>query len=422
IAAIVGDNGDKPIPGAVLAELQMLVPRLGKALGNLVLRARRAATIPSTLPTFVDVPPARIAAPDAVTLPPQLAVSSASTTSSSAPVTPTTPEASTTLPQPAASVSIADATLEAGPAVPPSPGAKAREALLQATARAWLAHPPDSEIDGLVAVLIGPSVDAARAAIPRIVAAGARALPSLARAFPGPVGGDDSNDAVVRLATSPLFEVLERFGADRVAPIVVFALDHKDRGTRFAAVVACRQLTIPAALQGLSRRLFDLEPRIAALATDALAHSRDQAGYDAMLTRLRDLCRRGDDHERRGAVRALAGLRDVEAIAALIDLLPVRPRDLAEEARLALVEITRQDFGVAERRWRAWLADRGAAPRRRWLIEALAHRELPLRRAAADDLADEGVALFGYRADALPGERQEALIRLCGALREPVPS
>ncbi len=394
IGAVVGDNGDKPIASVVLAELQMLVPRLGKALGNLVLRARRAATVSSTLPTFLDAP----------LVPPTAAAGVAADVVTAA----------------AASV---DAALEVGPALPPSPGARGKEAVLQATARAWLAHPVDVELEGLVAALQQDG-DVARAAVARIVAAGMRALPAIARAFPGPapVGEHSAADATARLLRTPLFEVIERLGADRVAPIVVFALDHKDRHVRFGAVVACRQLELPAAIPGLSRRLFDAEPRIAALATDVLAHGRDQPGYDAVLTRLRDLCRRGDDVERRLAVRALAGLRDVEAIGVLIDLLPVRPRELAEEARLALVEITRQDFGIAERRWRAWFADHGTQPRRRWLIEALAHRELPLRRAAAEDLADDSIPLYGFRADGSFSERTEALERLCQALREPMPS
>ena len=407
IGAVVGDNGDKAIASTVLAELQAFVPRLGKALGALVLRARRAATVPTTLPSPAAPEPADVVVPAPVELAAAIAAPAI-----------TTPATSVERARP-----ITADVVDGGPALPPSPGAKAREALLQATARAWLAHPVDDDAEALVATL-QEDVDAARAAVVRVVALGARALPALARAFPGPksVVDESAADAATRVLATPMFEVLQRLGEDRVAPIVVFALDHKDRHVRFGAVVACKQLEIPAALPGLGRRLFDTEPRIAALATDALAHARHLPGYDAVLTRLRDLCRRGDDTERRFAVRALAGLRDVEAIGVLIDLLPVRPRELAEEARLALVEITRQDFGVAERRWRAWLADHGGAPRRRWLIEALAHRELPLRRAAAEDLADDGIALFGYRADGTPGDRADALVRLCQALGEPVPA
>ncbi len=498
IGAVVGDNADKVIASVVLAELQMVAPRLSKALGNLVLRAKAAATartstpppLPVSLPPLpvadavrapaVEAPvvaaaPAIVEAPlaevPAVVEAPAIVAEAPAVVEAQAPAiaAPAAPIAAPATVEPAPSglapplptpgsqagfpplpppVTVADAVEPPvdpaprprmptvtplplrlsslppadGPALPPSPGARAKEALLQATARAWLAAPADADVDALVATL-QQDLDAARAAIPRLVAMGARALPALARAFPGVavVVDEAAADASARLLASPMFEVLRRLGDDRCAPIVVFALDHKDRHVRFGAVVASKMLDVPAALPGLGRRLFDPEPRIAAFATDVLAHAQHVPGHDAVLARLRDLCRRGDDTERRLAVRAVAGLRDVGAIAALIDLLPVRPRDLADEARLALVEITRQDFGVAERRWRAWFADHGHKPRKRWLIDALAHRELPLRRAAADDLADEGAALFGYRADGPPGERAGALMRVCEALGEPLP-
>ncbi len=458
IGAVVGDNGDKVVASVVLAELQMVVPHLSKALGNLVLRARAAnlrtstppplpVSLPPLEPTVAPVEPAIAEAPARASA--ALVEHAAKRVEPAAPILappPPTPGSHALFPPLPPPATVAD-TVEpsssavelrmpavlpppvrvsssiGAPALPPSPGARAKEALLQATARAWLAAPAEPDVDALVATL-QQDLDAARAAIPRVVALGARALPSLARAFPGTSGVVDeaAADAATRLVASPMFEVLRRLGDDKCAPIVVFALDHKDRHVRFGAVVASKMLDVQAALPGLGRRLFDPEPRIAAFATDVLAHAQHVPGHDAVLARLRDLCRRGDDIERRLAVRALAGLRDVGAIAALIDLLPVRPRDLADEARLALVEITRQDFGVAERRWRAWFADNGHKPRKRWLLDALVHRELPLRRAAADDLADEGVALFGYRADGPPGERAVALMRMCEALGEPLPT
>jgi hypothetical protein len=121
-------------------------------------------------------------------------------------------------------------------------------------------------------------------------------------------------------------------------------------------------------------------------------------------------------------MRAVAALRDTEAVFVLLDLVGARPRELGEEARAALVELTRQDFGTAERRWRAWYTDHQREPRRRWLLQALTHRDLSLRTAAADDLAEEGTALLGYHPEDAPADRAEALARVCAALGEPIPS
>ena len=121
-------------------------------------------------------------------------------------------------------------------------------------------------------------------------------------------------------------------------------------------------------------------------------------------------------------VRAVAALRDVDAVDTLIDFVGARPRELADLAIHALVELTREDFGTAERRWRAWYTAHRHESRRRWLLLALTHRDRALRAAAADELADDGVALMGYLPDAPAGERHEALVRLYASLREPLPS
>ena len=302
-----------------------------------------------------------------------------------------------------------------GDIVVPSPGAQARESLLLATSRAWRATGHDPALEALVTTVSAGGQAAAAAAV-KLSAAGLIAMPALLRAFPGPIHSDlfalGADEAARRIVDTPLIQTLLRLGPDAVAPIIVGAIDHDDRIPRFAAVACARALALPAALPGLLRRVFDDDPALAGLATDALGAMRSDPGYDAALERLRDLSRRGNDDERRAAVRALGALRDAGGLSVLIDLLPVRPRDIAEEARAALVEITRQDFGLAERRWRAWLADHGDEPRHHWLLEALLHRELGLRQAAADDLADDGVGLFGYRADAPVSEREEAVATL----------
>lgn len=443
IGAIVGDNDEKPIPPTLLGELLRLQPALKRALTALVMSARRAAEpagAGSPLPSgkgaggAVDaveprveptVEPVVIAAP--VDLPP-------------APIpTPTPTPAPTPTPTPIElpiAVAKTATPLPSAPggalAVAPSPGAQAKEALLQATWRAWLAVPVDDGIAGLVRAL-EVAGEGANAAVVRLVTIGLPAMPALARAFPGSgsSGGstvgmsDEGVSAVVRskgLVESPFFDLLERVGPDRMAPIVVGALDDPDRRRRFAAAVAARRFLLAAAIPALGRRLLDAEPSIAATALDAMTHFKGTAACDAVCARLRDLCRRGHDHERRNAMRAVAALRDIEAVPVLLDLVGARPRELGEEARSALVELTRQDFGTAERRWRAWYTDHQREPRRRWLLQALAHRDLSLRIAAADDLAEDGTALLGYHPDDAPVDRAEALVRVCSALGEPVPS
>ncbi len=443
--AVVGDNGERAVPPAALAELHMVVPRLGRALGNLILRARTAA-----LPTPSPEP----AGPRDSARPPLIVFGGgdddalvddlASRALQERPPLP--PEdhqqdrrvEQRELPRAhdddQATIEVGDEELEASrpsergalstpphagvsdDALAPSPGAHARESLLVATWRSWLAHAvvsADDDLDELVAIL-GADEAAALSASQQLVAAGPRSLLALARAFPGlithhPFGSAPSSSAMLAAqAATPFFRTLKELGADAVAPILVGELDHDDRQHRFGAVVGLSIIDVPAALPRLAQRAFDAEQRLASLAIEVLG--RQSASPDAapILARLRDLCRRGDDFQRLRAVRAVAGLRDAGALPVLIDLLGARPRDVADEARAALVEITCQDFGTAERRWRAWFADHGQETRNGWLVDALDHKDVALRRAAAAALRDAGVELFGYRADAVQRDRDAA--------------
>jgi len=328
---------------------------------------------------------------------------------------------------------------DGGTAVAPSPGANARESLLVATWRAWLHHPitsRDDELDELLTALaattgatdIAGAADAA--AVQRLVGAGPRALPALARAFPGVLAHHPfEGSAVIGVEPSTFFQVLMRLGADAVAPILVGELDSTDRLHRWGAIYGLSLLDVPAAMPRLAQRAFDSESRLAILAVQVLLQQRQrsrslavasdpaladrrESDFSTVLLRLRDLCRRGDDFERQRSVRALAALRDPGSVNPLIDLLGARPKEIAEEARTALIEITGQDFGTAERRWRAWLADNADKPRRAWLVDSLGHREAALRRTAAEELRDEGVALFDYRADAPLREREASLVAI----------
>ena len=398
IGAIVGDNHDTPISPSLMGDLLRLQPALQRGLTALVVSARQLGpepVVPAVAPAVVPA-----VAPAPVVLPPVAQAQAPSSTASPFSVPRTS------------SVTVA-----------PSPGAQAKEALLQATWRAWLAVPVDDDMAALVATLAGPG-EGAVAAAQRVLASGLSAMPAMARAFPGGAGVVDDGRIVISeaLLQGPYFDLLQRLGPDRAAPIVVGALDDPDRRRRCAAVVAARHFGLAAAVPALGRRLLDAEPAIASLAIDAVGQLKGAPGYDAVCVRLRDLCKRGHDHERRHAMRAVAALRDIEAVAVLLDLVGARPRELAEDARLALVELTRQDFGTAERRWRAWYTEHKHEPRRRWLLDALMHRDLSVRTAAADDLAEDGIALLGFHPGAAPADRHEALTRLCAALGERVPS
>jgi hypothetical protein len=511
---LYGDNGDKAIPPSSLAELHMVVPRLGKALRNLILRRKRAraaeeereaeeaardvvapkaeaqnvpvvdvdlgldsdedeAELDAALDSmsalddgsFAERPPEEeidaadldqevgdeviVAAsatpppapqhsgemeawaddPDAVEEDIELDISivsreGAPVSDDDAPVElpsagpaqapepvvaePAARPSPPPLPKRKAKAAAKVARIAGGPA--PSPGADARESVLLATWRDWLRH-EDAETDELVGALHQPG-DAGRVAINAVVARGPRSMPSVARYFPGvlsvhPFGPMPSRPSVEQFSDATA--CLAKLGAGLAAPILIGELDHEDRLHRYTAVWCLSQLKVPAALPRLAQRAFDPEARVAMLALEVLPQYAVFAGYEKVVAWLREYCRRGDEFQRTRAVVAAAELKDTGALDHLINLLGTRPKEVAEEAHRALVEITRQDFALSERRWRAWVADHQEQPRLHWVVEGLAHKEASIRAAAFAELQGLSRDHFGYRPEASRKEREPAV-------------
>jgi HEAT repeat protein len=93
------------------------------------------------------------------------------------------------------------------------------------------------------------------------------------------------------------------------------------------------------------------------------------------------------------AARAAGTLRDNGGIPQLIELLASSDRFIQEAALESLCSITGQQHGLKPHRWRSWYEEHGKRHRVEWIIDSLRHRDLPVRRWAADEL----VRITGHR-------------------------
>jgi hypothetical protein len=114
------------------------------------------------------------------------------------------------------------------------------------------------------------------------------------------------------------------------------------------------------------------------------------------------------------AIVGITELRDRLAVPILIDLVDSKDAELAEAARQALIEITKQDFAKSRRRWRSWMAAHGDEARTDWLFAGLGHKVAEIRFAAAEELWQITGEYFGYHFDAPKREREEARERWHG--------
>jgi hypothetical protein len=368
VAALVGDNGDRAIPLDVVAGLHRIGPRLGHALAALILRRKHAGATGEAIPRSSASPTPSTAPSSPLSSPPSSPTATPLSSPTATPTATRAEDAAAGRPAelelalddapatPSTTTQVQPATMQVQPATILSPG------VLLARWHAWR----DGSGDDVHRADVDGAAGGDERAAARVRAAGAAALPALARAFPGPLlpspfaGPARPLSAWARPAPGSVPGLLVDLGAEASAPIVVGALEDAARDARWAATWLLATLPVPAALPRLAARVFDVESRIAALAVEVLRLRRHDPGFAAVLERLRNVCRRGDNDERAQAVGALAGLRDAGAVPVLVGMLEARPAELAAAAHDALVVLAGVDHGFSTSRWRAWCATGGA--------------------------------------------------------------
>ncbi len=231
-------------------------------------------------------------------------------------------------------------------------------------------------------------------------------LPRLRHRLPGRLWIDRHAPAAKQTRASqhgPLLALTVRLG-ERAVPLLAELIGAEPRELRYYATLACCEVRSPALTLGLATRLFDADHGVRAAAIDALA------GYppreiDGALTAVRASLFGKPEHARTAAY-GLGELRDIGAIPALIDIL--QDGAVAEDARRALVVITKQDFGIKARKWRSWWEREQDRPRIEWLLDGLAHHDDGLRQASAEELNRLTGESFGDRHDLPRAQRDEA--------------
>lgn len=251
-----------------------------------------------------------------------------------------------------------------------------------------------------------------REMIRQLVALGPATLPSLARSFPGYLrydlfGNFDHRPDAKSL--SALCEVLVCLGDKMASPVVVGALHSEIREQRAAAIIVLGSLDIPAAQSGLCHCLLDVEARVAYSAADfCTARGRKDLPKAAEQSLHKALA--SDDMDLRArAIRAARASLDRASIPELIKILDGRDKYLVEEAHQALREISKHDLPASSKKWRQWWQEHGQQAREQWLIDALTARDRDLQEGALRELQTISGQLTPLRQDASKAER-EALV------------
>lgn len=216
---------------------------------------------------------------------------------------------------------------------------------------------------------------------------GEPALLRLAAQFPGAleVLRRDLRALPPPSAHGPLIRTAILLGADFV-PHLVDLFDHPSPDVRFYAAFVFQELRDSRAMRPLSELAFDTSGDVRVISMRVLETYSRQAGFADAVRVVRAQLDSTNRTRQLYAARAVGTLRDIAAIPRLVDMLSSRDRFVQEAALESLCSITGQQLGLKPHRWKTWYAENEHRHRIEWIIESLRHRDVPVRRWAADEL------------------------------------
>lgn len=273
--------------------------------------------------------------------------------------------------------------------------------------------PSNTRLTELVEQLASDDPDQVRKAIVELKGIGLRAVPALREHFPGKLRCDPMNTAqMVQTAAElgPMIEVLEDLGRAGIDAAIPY-LDAPVSTSRFAATFLFVLVPDARAVSLLRPRLYDAEKRIAQVATAAMSYFIGHSHLSDVLVGLRKRLSSAVEETRVRVITLLGNFRDVESLPELMKLLDAREKRVARAARLALNEITLQDFGSRRKNWLKWWETARKKDRVEWLLAGLHSRDAMTRFIASNDLMTISGKDYGFKSDAPRRDRELATVK-----------
>lgn len=223
--------------------------------------------------------------------------------------------------------------------------------------------------------------------IDRLRQIGMPVMQRIAKLFPGEldVQRRDLDTLPPLPAHGALIRVVLDLGAG-FGPHLVDLLDHPNPTVRFYAAFTFMELRHEPSVPALGERAFDPDADVRAIAMRVLETYSGETGFADAVASIRRELDSPNRTRQLHATRAIGTVRDIQAVPKLIDLLASKERYIQEAALESLCSITGQQLGLKPHRWRSWYGDNAHHHRVEWIISSLAHKDLSVRRWAADEL------------------------------------
>jgi len=224
--------------------------------------------------------------------------------------------------------------------------------------------------------------------------------------FPGKLTRPREEDAE-RLQASehgPILDLVIQIGP-KCGPALAEKMRDADREVRYYATLCAAELRPSDVIDELVERLFDGDVSIRALAVEALEGYPPTELHNA-LEFARKALHSEDNPRVKVAADGLTKLADTSAIPDLIDA-HSRGGDAAEVGRRALFQLTGQDLGNSNRKWRSWWEANQSRHRIEWMLDGLSHKNTEVRKHTSETLRSITGEFFGYGHDLPKKERDK---------------
>lgn len=203
----------------------------------------------------------------------------------------------------------------------------------------------------------------------------------------------------------PVLDLAVRMGA-AAADLLVSKMRDGRKEVRYYATLCASESRPEGVVLTMMERLFDPDYGVREVALEGLIGAPVRSLEEALEIPRRALHSEDLDKIETSSV-ALAALADVRAIPDLLDV-HGRGGDAAVAVGKALVGLTKQDFGINNKKWRQWWDKNRKKNRIEWLLDGLAARDPDIRRSSAEDLRKATGEYFGYHHDLPKREREVA--------------
>jgi hypothetical protein len=386
VAMVYGDRAATPLSQLRLADYRLFCQELSGAFSELLVHRRQLASPPRPAPA-AEVPAKA----------------------------PTPAAARTVAPGPGPGAG----SLGWAPGIRPAAESPGRSTSRTAPAKAEGDRPPP-DFQPLLSRLLGTEPAERARAMAELSRTPEPAARILAHAFPGPTAWSRASVEELPEADElgPIPGALARLGRPGASALAAL-LDAPSADTRYFALLTAGNLAFPEVVPGVLRGVFDLIPELSSAARIAARALRRLPRFQAAMPSLRQELAARDPMRRILAARALGALRDRLSVEGLIGLTGSDDVLCATAAADALAEITRASYGTTRRAWVAWWAENRRRSRSQWLLAALRHPDVAVRRVAAEELTSALGETLGYSPDAPEKQREPAVHRWELSLPDP---